>query len=403
MKKVLIRVVMICVIFTSFTFTKVNALELESESAIVIDAKTGQILYEKNKNQKNYPASITKILSGFVAIQEGDFSDVLTVSDTAVNSISRTSSHIFLVEGEQMSFEDAMHAMMLQSANDASNAIAEYTSSTIEAFVSKMNETAQEIGMTNSNFANAHGLPDDNHYTTAYDMAILMKEAIKNPELLEIMSTVQYTMPETNKNEERYFAAGNELFKPSEFKYDYAIAGKTGYTAAAGYTLVTVAEKEGAQLIAVVLDSTLEGRYEDTTKLFEYGFTLFESRQFSKDLFEPVEKDISTDKYRKVTATATVENDIDIHVLKNTRNDDLTFEISTVDLIDEENATAKAVIKNNNEVIYEVDAVVTLEIEELDWKDTFPYLIMKSVITLFSITGFGLLLAQIRKRNKRKR
>lgn len=166
-----------------------NAVESEepnvsSEAAVLMDAGTGQILYQKNMDQKEYPASTTKIMTVLLALENGEFDDVLTMSHDAVFSILRGSSHIALTTDEQITLEQAVYAALLASANDAANGIAEYVSGSMEAFAEKMTERAHELGAINTHFVNAHGLDDENHYTTAHDLALIMQEAIKHEEFL---------------------------------------------------------------------------------------------------------------------------------------------------------------------------------------------------------------------------
>lgn len=247
--------------------------KLKSEAAVLMDAKTGQVLYEKNMNKKEYPASITKIMTGLIALEKGHLNDTLTMTDKAVFSIERDSSNIALDVGEKLSLEQSLYGMAIASANDAANGIAEYIAGDLETFAQLMNKRAKELGVFNTNFTNANGLPNVNHYTTAYDMALIMRQAIKMPKFKEIFSEERYEMSPTNKQKDiRYFNNRND-FLNGQYEYDGIIASKIGWTPEAQHTLVTAAKQGDRELIVVVMKSqNSDDKYEDTMKLFDYGF-----------------------------------------------------------------------------------------------------------------------------------
>lgn len=247
--------------------------KLKSEAAVLMDAKTGQVLYKKNMNKKEYPASITKIMTGLIALEQGHLNDILTMSDNAVFSIERDSSNIALDVREKLSLEQALYGMAVASANDAANGIAEYVAGDIETFAQLMNKRAKELGAFNTNFTNANGLPNVNHYTTAYDMALIMRQAIKMTKFKEIFSEDRYEMSSTNKQKDiRYFNNRND-FLNGKYEYDGIIASKIGWTPEAQHTLVTATKQGDRELIVVVMKSqNSDDKYEDTMKLFDYGF-----------------------------------------------------------------------------------------------------------------------------------
>jgi len=247
-----------------------------SQSAVLMDAKTGQVLYGKNIHMKLYPASITKILTILLGIENGRLQDKVTMSQEAVSSILQGSSHIALDIGEKISLEQALMAAMLPSANDASNGIAEHISGSISDFALLMNQRAREAGALNSNFVNPHGLHNDKHVSTAYDMAMITRTALQNDKFREIFGTVRYTIPPTNKqSESRDLWATHRMLTTNKFAYKGVIGGKTGYTKEAQNTLVTVARRGERELIAVVMKSQNTGVYTDTIALFDYGFNQF--------------------------------------------------------------------------------------------------------------------------------
>lgn len=251
-----------------------------SEAAVLMDAKTGQVLFEKNMHEQLYPASITKIMTALLGLENGNLNDIITMSHEAVFSIEKGSSHIALDTGEQITLEQALMAAMLPSANEASNGIAEYVGGTIPEFVKLMNQRAIEAGALHTNFHNANGLPDKEHVTTAYDMAMITKAALMNDEFCRIFGTLKYEIPPTNKQPEtRYLYAEHKMLPSGRFEYEGVIGGKTGYTGDAQCTLVTVAQRGNRELIAVVLKSLGYGVYNDTKTLLDYGFDEFYTTQ----------------------------------------------------------------------------------------------------------------------------
>lgn len=257
---------------------------LTSESAILIDASSGLVLYEKNANEELYPASITKIMTTLIALENSSLNEIVTFSHNAVFSIESGSTHIARKEGEQLTMEQCLYAVMLASANEVSNAVAEHVAGSIDKFAEMMNAKAKELGCKNTNFVNANGLHDDNHYTSAYDMALIAREAMKNETFRKITATKSYVIPTTNKSDEEFPMANHQQlllgYKLTK-KYDACIGGKTGYTNAARNTLVSFANKDGIELICVVMKSTPTDQYKDTIKLFDFGFENYEA--FSVD------------------------------------------------------------------------------------------------------------------------
>lgn len=263
------------------TDTENTSLPLTAESAILIDAHSGQILYEKNAYAKQYPASITKLMTLLLAFEHGDLKDKLTFSHDAVFTIEPGSSHIAVQEDEVLTLEQVIYGIMLQSANECSNGVAEYVDGSVSAFTKHMTERAKELGCKNTNFVNPHGLHDENHYTTAYDMALIAKELLQNETYRSMMHNTYYEIPPTNKQTETRYLHGQHqmLNKHSLYYYPEAEGGKTGFTSQALNTLVTYAKKGNTELIAVVLHCNGAQHYVDTKALFDYGFTNFETVQ----------------------------------------------------------------------------------------------------------------------------
>jgi len=253
---------------------------IESEAAVLMDARTGQILYEKNMHQRLYPASITKIMTVLLGVENAGLNDVVTMSHDAVFSIPLGASHIALDEGEQVIMEQALMAAMLPSANEACNGIAEHISGSVPEFVRLMNARAVQAGALHTNFVNTNGLSDPQHLTTAYDMAMITRAAIQNEQFRRIFGTSHYVIAPTNKQvETRYLWAEHKMFECGRYEYEGVTGGKTGYTRDAGNTLVTLARRGDRELIVVAIRSLNNAVYTDTTALLDYGFDQFEERE----------------------------------------------------------------------------------------------------------------------------
>ena len=253
--------------------------EVASSGAIVMEMNAGTLLYEKDSLQRHYPASITKIMTTLVALENcSDLSEVVTFSDEAIDNT--TGSGIARDYGEQMTMEHCLYAVMLESANECAYAVAEHVGGTVGQFVKMMNEKAEELNCQNTHFVNPHGLHDENHYTCAYDMALIAKAAYENETFRIITGTARYTIPPTNKHDDSTLLQNhNELLYPRrETRYvrEYCTGGKTGYTDAANSTLVTYAEKDGMTLVCVVMDAQSPNQWTDTINLFEYCFDNFQ-------------------------------------------------------------------------------------------------------------------------------
>lgn len=262
--------------------------DIEAPAAILMDAATGTILYGKNIDERHYPASTTKILTAIIAIENSNLTDMVTFSHDAIYNLETGATHIGLVEGEEITMQDCLYALLLASANEVANGIAEHIGGSIDKFADMMNEYAKNIGCTNSHFVNPNGLHDDDHYTTCYDLALISRYALNNSTFKEIDGTKSYTISETNMTDEtRSFSNHHQMLTANkegftQYKYDGCIGGKTGYTSAADHVLVTFATRNDTTLIAVVMDTSINGQYEDSIKLLDYGFDNFKSYDISQ-------------------------------------------------------------------------------------------------------------------------
>lgn len=260
-----------------------------SEAGIVMDADSGAILYAKNIDNPHYPASITKILTGLVAIENNELTDTVTVTPEDYNFLKSGDNHIGLKKDEQITMEDALYGTLLASGNEVAHAVASNTEGGYDNFIKLMNEKAEALGCQNSNFVNSHGLHDDEHYTSARDMALIGAACFQNADFMRITGTKEYTIPTTNvTNETRTIAQHHKmLFSWRDQYYEYCVGGKTGYTDKALNTLVTFASKDGVNLVAVVLRTHGTGNtYNDTRAILDYAFENFTKMSVTEDMVE---------------------------------------------------------------------------------------------------------------------
>lgn len=262
-----------------------KAPSIIGESAILIEPTTGTIIYEKDPHKKMYPASITKIMTALLAIENCKMNDTVVYSKKNLDSLTAEDSNIQCQVGEKMSVKDCLYALMLSSANETATALAEHIAGSSEAFAKLMNERAKQAGATDTHFANPNGLHDDNHYVTAYDMSMIMKAAIQYPVFLDVIHTTEYTIPANNKRTEPFqsYQRHKMIFTTSPYYDADVIGGKTGYTDQAGKTLVTYAKRGNVSLISVVMKSNGDQVFDDTKKLLDYGFDNFNYENVSEN------------------------------------------------------------------------------------------------------------------------
>lgn len=279
LKKVILLHILVILLLSVVIPIKGSAFSnVSAETAILMDVESGRVLYEKAAHKKMRIASITKIMTAILAIESGKLNESVKVSNKAVHT---EGSSIYLKPGEKIKLEHLVYGLMLRSGNDSAVAIAEHVGGSVEGFVFLMNQKAQEIGMRNTVFSNPHGLDDhENHFSTAYDMAILTKYAMKNEKYREISSTKVHRAPNPDEKWDRSWKNKNKLLTGL---YEYSTGGKTGFTKRAKRTLVSTAEKDGHDLIAVTLNGPND--WKDHISMFEWGFAQY-------DLESVVEKGI---------------------------------------------------------------------------------------------------------------
>lgn len=249
---------------------------ISAESAILMDVDTGSILYAKNIHERSYPASTTKLLTCLIAMEQGNLDDMVTFSDTAVFSVPTDGSNIGMDVGESITLEQCLYGILVGSANEVANAVGEYVSGSLDEFIQLMNERASQLGCTDSHFMNTNGLHDDNHYTSAYDLALISSAFFQDDMLCKIGNTGRYEFKATATQPDDFILKNKHRLITGEDPYDGILGGKTGYTDQARQTLVTCAEQNGMRLVCVVFKEESPSQFTDTMELFDYGFHNFQ-------------------------------------------------------------------------------------------------------------------------------
>lgn len=287
-----ISLFLVVAIIVSFIFS-INAFAMEpninAEGAILVEVSTGKVIYEKNAHQKMYPASTTKVMTALLVLENCSLDEIVKVSYEAIQAVPDGYSNANLQVGEEMSVKDLLYVLMLPSANEAANALAEHVAGSVESFSTMMNTRAEELGCETTHFVNPNGVHNENHYSSPYDLYLIAREAMKNETFRKIVSTTKYTLPATKSYPEndRAFTNTNKLIiynnsnRADNYYYKDAIGIKTGFTSQAGNCLISSASRDGLELISVVLnakltDDGLSYRFLDSIELFNYGYDNYE-------------------------------------------------------------------------------------------------------------------------------
>ena len=287
---ILVFLVVLC---NGICFANTPEPEISAEAAILIDSSTSKVFYGENENQKMYPASTTKIMTAILTLENANLNDVVTVPYDAIRTIPAGYSIAALQTDEQLTVNQLLQVMMVYSANDAANVLAFHISGSLENFANLMNQKVSELGLTDTHFTNPSGMHDENHYTTAHDMAIIMQYCMEDNTFRNLAGLKSCTIPATNKYQERTFNTTNNLLINSQTNinnnsyYEYAIAGKTGFTSQAKNCLVSVANKDDLELICVVLAAGTNAngtstKFSDSKSLFEYGYSNYSIKTFAE-------------------------------------------------------------------------------------------------------------------------
>lgn len=281
MKKLLTLAIMLFILLMSTGIAFALPPALDAGSYILLDSKTGEVLYEIDSQKTLYPASTTKIMTAILALERGNLSQEMTASQSAIDDIGPNGSNIGILAGEKIRLENLLQALLISSANETANIIAEHICASREEFIDLMNLRAKELGATNTHFTNTNGIHDPMHFTTASDMSKLAKYAMTIPKFREIVNTTSYQMPATNKHPTWPLLSNTNKLMITDKNDLYLINGvKTGYTGPAGYNLISCAmDSSGMELIAVVMTVKNEGAQENvkeyTKELLDYGFNSF--------------------------------------------------------------------------------------------------------------------------------
>lgn len=281
----LILTLVISCLPNNYAYAVSGTPQITAEAGVIIDADTGLVLFDKNKDVQHEPASTTKVMTALLALENLDLQKTVIIDE---ETSFTEGSRIYLLEGEKVTVEDLLYALLLESANDSAVAIAKEVSGSVEEFAKLMNKRAKEIGANNTNFVNPHGLHADGHLSTAYDMALIAQEAMRNEDFRAFILTYRHVIEETNKQPTRFLYNTNRLIYDEKTKvdangvlrpakYDGATGIKTGYTPEAGGCLISGAERDGNEFIAVVLKSTDLGRFGDGVALLDFAFTNYKT------------------------------------------------------------------------------------------------------------------------------
>lgn len=267
------------IIFTVLRASALNASDVSAECAVVLSEQTGEILFEKNPHKQHSMASTTKIMTSLLAVESGKLQNEISISEKMLK-VEGTS--MGLLAGDSVSLDELLHGMLLQSGNDAANATAVFLSGSLESFAKDMNTRAMQIGMSNTNFVTPSGLDSGEHYSTAYDMALLGREAVSNSKFLSVCSKQKATLTYGNPPYQRTLYNHNKLLD----YYDYALGIKTGFTKKSGRCLVSYAKKDGVGLVAVTLNAPND--WQDHKLMLDYGFEKINSFEVTADLPESI-------------------------------------------------------------------------------------------------------------------
>ena len=322
LKILIILFLIIIIISNNFTVFADDEFSVDAKAALIVEKNTGKIIYEKNSETQNYPASVTKILTAILTIENCKLDDTATVSQSAISQIPSGYVVAPLFIGEQMKIKDLLYALMLKSANDAAYVLAEHVGGSVEGFSEMMNKKAKEIGCKNTHFVNPNGIHNDDHYTTAHDMYLISNYAMKNDTFAQIVSTYQYKLPATNKypNNDRIMENTNDFINPKSGYYNKIVKGiKTGTTLQAGNCLITDSSENGLDFITVVLGAkTSNSKFSETRKMIKYAYNNYTLTDLHKkgDVIKNIDVENATEETKNlnliISDDVTVMNNVKI-------------------------------------------------------------------------------------------
>ena len=301
---------------------------IEAPNLLLAETKSGRILYERNADQKIYPASLTKLMTAILVVENCELDEIVTVSENAVLSVPSGYVNANLQVGEELTVEDLLYVMLIPSANDAANALAEHVGGNIESFSAMMNSRAKELGCTESNFTNPSGLHQEEHYTSTRDLFFISQKAMEYNLIEKILGTTTYTLPSTNKytKEARIFNTTNYMIRKSLSKYycDYCIGAKTGYTEYAKNCVVEFAKKDGIELTAIIMGESAKvkgQKFLDAKEMFEYVFDNYENKKVAikNEKYETINISNGTKETRKLDVL--YKNNVNILKINNSEKE----------------------------------------------------------------------------------
>lgn len=382
---ILFIIILFNIMTTSFGATE--EVSTYSPTCLLMEASTGKVIYEKNGYEKAYPASTTKIMTAILTLEHCNLTDVATASYEAVYSVPVGYSNANIQVGEELTINQLLNVLLINSANEAANVLAEHIAGSVDSFATMMNAKAEEIGCLNTHFVNPNGVHNENHYSTAYDLALMGRYAMKNDIFREFVNTKFYTLPATNKylTNDRVFGTTNELLKKDtrdsvdNYYYEYCTGIKTGYTNAAKSCIVASAKKDDIEYIVVILgagttDNGLSARYLDCKTLFNYAFENYTVKKLNdeeadlktinipngtlstKHLKVKIQDEInvllkkSTDT-TNLTPTVEINKDLSVPIVKNSIVGKITY------TIDGNEYTSNLIAGNN---VYESNTVTNI-------------------------------------------
>lgn len=401
MKKLAIMLFIIITFNTSFVLADFEKPNIISKSAILMDNKTEKILYSKNANEKMYPASTTKIVTAILALENCNLDDIITVSQNATLSIPEGYSTAFLQIGEQLTVKQLVELLLIHSANDAANTLAEHVGGSIENFVSMMNSKIHELGLHNTHFTNSYGMHDENHYTTAKDLAFIMKYCMKNENFRILASKASCEIPATNKYDTRKYISTNDLIIPDNSNYyPFLIAGKTGYTAQAGDCLVSCSYKHDLELTCVILGglaiNETSTRFSETKTLYDYGYNNYSIRTLlnTNDIVTQIEIPNATKETKNLDLIS--KTSINVFMENSISTNDLNFKINLNENINapiEQGAVLGNVSYMIDDLEYKTDLIASHYVAKFELFDSLKVVFFVALLTYILLKlGIGFLI-----------
>lgn len=398
-------------LFSTTSFAENTEISTYSPHCILMEASTGKIIYEKGAYDVTFPASTTKIMTAILTLEHCSLTDTATVSREAIYSVPVGYTHAYLVEGEVLTIDQLLHVLLISSANDAANVLAEHIAGSVSSFATMMNTKALELGCLNTHFVNPNGIHSENHTSTAYDLALMGRYAMQNETFRSIVATTKYTLPATNlyPDNNRFFNATNELIKPDDrdrvdnYYYSYATGIKTGYTNASKDCIVASAKKDDIEYIVVILgaertENGLSGRYLDCKNLFDYAFSNYKTYTIHQENSVLKQVDIANASAFSKHLDVIVQDQITLLLKKDTDINSITPTISiSSDLVAPitQNTVIGTITYDIAGNTYSSNLLAGFDVQESDAFTTF--------LTIASILIVILLLYFLLKSDKKKR